>query len=65
MDNNSRDRNSDLTHRSSKKEGQYAKLEANELEVDEVNENSSLGNVSTPQGDNAGENKIATSLDNE
>jgi hypothetical protein len=55
------DRKSDLTKSSSERAGQSAWITLNQ-ESDSVNGNSGLGNVSTPDGDSAAENKIATSL---
>ena len=57
--------NKDLTQSSSETCDEEATRIAREQESDDVNENNSLGNVTTPKGDSAGENKVATSLDNE
>lgn len=58
-------RNYDLTQKGSKRGGEHVTRIALEQESDEANENTNPGQVSSEKGDNAAENKVATSLDNE
>jgi hypothetical protein len=57
--------NYDLTEKSSERGDEQATSIARELESDDINENKNLGPVSSPKGDDAAENKVATSLDGE
>ncbi|HUC83232.1 MAG TPA: hypothetical protein VMR70_20140 [Flavisolibacter sp.] len=59
------ERNKDLTEESSRRSDEEATNVARQLESDDANEFTSKGLVPTPDGDSAGENKVATSLDNE
>lgn len=65
MDEISSQRADDLTQRSSERGDDKATRIAREQESDDVNEASGSGKVPAPEGDNAGENKLATSLDDE
>jgi len=65
MDNINNYRNIDPTERSSVRGDAQVTHMAREQETDDMNDNSSLGNVTTPKGDSAAENKVATSLDDE
>ncbi|HEY0040686.1 MAG TPA: hypothetical protein VGB71_08495 [Flavisolibacter sp.] len=58
-------RNKDMTEESSDLGDEKATRIARQLESDDVNENTGIGTVPTPDGDNAAENKVATSLDND
>ena len=50
----------DQTEDASFRSDQKAREEAHHLENDEVTENRALGNITGPEGDNSGENKVAT-----
>ena len=54
-----------MTEESSDLGDEKATRIARQLESDDVNENTGIGTVPTPDGDNAAENKVATSLDND
>lgn len=53
----------DLTEEASKRTG--GAKQARQAENDDIHEETTQGPVSTPQGDDWGENKVATSLDGE
>ena len=59
------DKDIDLTEQSSERGDVAATRMARHKESDDANESRSIGNVSLPEGDDAAENKIATSLDDE
>ena len=52
----------DLTEQASERGDEEATALAREAESDDVNENNALGTVTRPEGDNAGENRVTTSL---
>jgi len=52
----------DLTEKASNRGNEGATRMARELESDDVNENNALGNVTSPNGDDAAENRVTTSL---
>lgn len=53
----------DLTEEASRRGGDSAAAdEARKAENDEVNEETNLGFVSSPEGDSAGENRVSTSI---
>lgn len=61
----SADKNHDLTQQASRRSSEAATRKARELENDDANETAATGKVDSPQGDDAAENRVATSLDNE
>lgn len=53
----------DLTEEASRRDGNSgATDEARKAENDDVNEETNLGFVSSPEGDSAGENRVSTSI---
>lgn len=52
----------DLTEEASKRRDDASTCIAREAESDDVNENTGLGNVVSPDEDEAGENRVSTSL---
>ena len=55
----------DLTEQASKRGDEQSTSIARSQESDDVNENRGIGNIPSPEGDDAAENKVATSLDDE
>ena len=55
----------DLTEKASERNSEEASATARELESDDVNENLALGRVPSPDGDDAGENRVTTSISDE
>jgi len=58
-------KNRDLTEEASKRSDSERTSIGRNLESDEVNERTGLGLVSSAEGDDAAENKVATSIDDE
>ena len=65
MDDQQKKSQYDLTEETSKRGDERATNIARWQESDAVNENRSLGQVPAPDGDDAAENKVSTSLDDE
>lgn len=57
--------NYDLSEKGSERSSEEGTKIAREQESDDINEATNLGHVSTQHGDSDGENKVATSLDDE
>ncbi|HEU4901512.1 MAG TPA: hypothetical protein VFT06_01945 [Flavisolibacter sp.] len=51
-----------LTERASQRNDEQATRQARQLESDDANEGSVSGNTVSPDGDEAGENRVTTSL---
>lgn len=65
MEPDSLPKNKDLTEESSKRAGAPATDLARQLESDDAKGAIGTGTVSSPDGDGAAENRVATSLDNQ
>jgi hypothetical protein len=52
----------DLSEEASRRDSEQGTAAARQAESDDISEGSALGNTPTPEGDNYGENKVATSL---
>ena len=58
-------RHKDMTEQSSERGDEKSTSLARQIESDDNNEFTNIGTVSTPEGDSAAENKVATSIDDE
>lgn len=63
--NNDPEKHRDLTGESSERDDEQSTSLARQMESDDQAEFTGAGLLPTPDGDSAGENKVATSLDNE